>query len=214
MARSEGTRGSSCQSNATRHARCWLSSPHRGAGRGAKHRPFSHACTRPFCQSPLSPFCLRVLRHVGGWDHNDDRKRQNRRCRPGAKAETRQEVVGAMEMKEARKGVRGQSAKASPRCDVCAGREQAVFGKDVPGRRARESKALGETPAWHARGTASGRGWQGQGKSSQQPTVRVLCSSLTEEEIEAQGGEVTCPESHSQGAEQSQAVWERGGGAV
>lgn len=117
-----------------------------------------------------------------------------------------------METKEARKGVRGQSAKASPRCDVCAGREQAVFGKDVPGRRARESKALGETPAWHARGTASGRGWQGQGKSSQQPTVRVLCSSLTEEEIEAQGGEVTCPESHSQGAEQSQAVWERGVG--
>lgn len=64
MARSEGTRGSSCQSNATRHARCWLSSPHRGAGRGAKHRPFSHACTRPFCQSPLSPFCLPLQRHA------------------------------------------------------------------------------------------------------------------------------------------------------
>lgn len=168
MARSEGTRGSSCQSNATRHARCWLSSPHRGAGRGAKHRPFSHACTRPFCQSPLSPFCLRVLRRVGGWDHNDDRKRQNRCCRPGA---------------------RRRASEQKPRR---ARKWWELWRRRKRGRACGVSRRRPRRAATSARGASKpslGRTFQADGPESQKPWGRRLPGML-EEQLAGEGGRV------------------------
>lgn len=95
----EGWTGSGQESRDTgkqlpkqRHSRHWLLSPYCGAGHGAKHCTFSHSFTHSFYQSWLSTFCLLMLCHVGGWEHNDDRKRQNWSCRPGARRQTNEQT--------------------------------------------------------------------------------------------------------------------------